>query len=137
LERVRVRTGQVANVVADDCGMIYRNLHRRVARNEVAAKNISLGSRCDSDPVDIAKCRVLLYRVVFVASINETYAEVVPLSYVAISKKPVLTEPVAGCAEQSYSSAGVVWTPIPNGDIASELVIRGARDKDPRAAVGG
>ena len=78
--------------------MIRVYLQGRVADQRVSADNVSLTSRGQNNPVGVPASDVLLNDV-SLGRTEETDAKVTPLGCIAISKKPVPTEPVtAGAA---------------------------------------
>ena len=105
--------------------MVHGYLHRRVANDEVSADDVSLDSRSQKDTVRIPNNGVLLDHVPGVVGSNQTDAEVVPLSRIAISTEPVPTEPVAaGAALQSYAATGIGSISISHGNVASSFVTK-------------
>jgi hypothetical protein len=78
--------------------VVHGYLHRRVANDEVSADDVPLDSRSQKDPVRIPNNGVLLNHVAGIAGGNKTDAEVVPRGRIAISAKPVRTEPVVASA---------------------------------------
>ena len=105
--------GQVLNIEPAVCGVIHGHLYRRVAFKEVSTDDVSLDARSQKDPIRIPDGRVLLDHVAGVGGSDKADAKVAPLSYVAVSTKPVRTEPVAaGASGQSYAATGIVQISI-------------------------
>lgn len=118
--------------------MVYGNLHRRIARDEVGTYGISLDSRSHDNAIRIPDNDIVLDYVVIVTGRDKPYAEVVALACVSISTEPVPTEPVAArAAGQSYTAAGVAEIPISYGNIPNKLVVGSADHNNAGEAVGG
>jgi len=89
------------------------------------------------DPIGIPAGDIVLNDVVRVSA-QQTDAKVPPLSCVAVSDKPVRTEPVAaGTAIQSYAAAGKSTVSISYGKVASKVVTGPAADQNAGGAIGG
>ena len=119
-------------------------MYRRVADDEVSPDHVSHRSLSHHDPIGIPAGDVVLNEVVRDgdwigwAGTQQTNAEIPSLSCIAVSDKPVRTEPVAaGAAIESYAAAGSCTIPISHGNVAEKIVTGSTADQDAGAAIGG
>jgi hypothetical protein len=118
--------------------VIHAHLHRRVSGNDVSADDVPLDARGEIYPVGIAENRIIFDGVACVRGIDKTDPEVVSLSHIAVSTQPVRKDLVAaGAAGQSYAAAGKGSVSISHRNIAVNVVVGPATDKNAREAIGG
>jgi hypothetical protein len=118
--------------------VIHTHLHRRVSGNDVSMDDVPLDACGEEYPVDIPDDCVVVNYVACIRGIDKTDPEVVSLSHITISTRPVPTEPAAaGAAGQSYAAAGKGRISISHRNVAVNIVVGPAADKNAREAIGG
>ena len=106
-------SSHVLDVITGGGGVVRRDLHGRIADDDVSTNRVPLDSSGEMYPICIPHDLIVLDRVIGISGRHETDAEIIPLSCVSISANPVQTEPVVACASgQSYAAAGIADVPI-------------------------
>ena len=119
-------------------------MYRRVADDEVSPDHVSHRSLSHHDPIGIPAGDVVLNEVVRdgdwigCAGTQQTNAEIPSLRCIAVSDKPVRTEPVAaGAAIESYAAAGRGTIPISHGNVAEKIVTGSPAHQNAGIAISG